>query len=178
MNLPLLWMIAVTFASLSLAAIGGGVSVIPEIHRQIVVNHHWMSDAAFTQAFAVAHAAPGPNILMVSLFGLRIAGFPGLAVATLGMLGPTSVLAFAVGRLFNRLAHNSWVSAIRVGLVPVAVGLMLAAGLLMARPSFHSPLLLAMTIGAACFVVFTDRNPLWAIAAATLISLLHHFGTQ
>ena len=171
MNGPLLWMVFLTFSSMSLAAIGGGFSVVPELHRQLVEVNHWMSEAAFIQAFAVAHAAPGPNILMTSLFGLQIAGLPGMAVATLGMLGPTSLLAFGVGRFFNRLQGSPWIVAIKAGLVPVAIGLMLAAGLVMTRPVLHSPLMLAVAIGAACFVAFTERNPVWAIAVGMLVAL-------
>ena len=172
MKNQVLWQIAMTFASLSLVAMGGANAVVPEIHRQIVGAHGWMNDATFAQLFAIAQAAPGPNILLASLIGWRVAGMAGLAVATLAMIVPASILAFTVGRLVNRLAEAPWISVIKAGLVPVAVGLIMAGGLVMGRAAVHSLFSLAITVGAAIFVLFSDRNPLWAIAGGTIISLL------
>ncbi|MGA2961254.1 MAG: chromate transporter [Candidatus Korobacteraceae bacterium] len=167
-----LWQIALTFASLSLVAMGGANAVVPEIHRQVVGAHGWMNDATFAQLFAIAQAAPGPNILLVSLIGWRVAGMTGLAVATLAMIVPSSVLAFTVGRLVNRLADAPWISLTKAGLVPVAVGLIMAGGMVMARAAVHNLFSLGITIGAAIFVLFSGRNPLWALAGGTIISLL------
>jgi chromate transporter len=100
----------------------------------------------------------------------------GLAVATLAMIVPSSVLAFTVGRLVNRLADAPWISVTKAGLVPIAVGLILAGGLVMARAAVHSLFSLAITVGAAIFVLCSDRNPLWALAGGTIISLLGLWG--
>ena len=172
MKNQVLWQIAMTFASLSLVAMGGANAVVPEIHRQIVGAHGWMNDATFAQLFAIAQAAPGPNILLASLIGWRVAGMAGLAVATLAMIVPSSVLAFTVGRLVNRLANGPWINVIKAGLVPVAVGLIMAGGMVMGRAAVHSLFSLALTAGGGIFVLFSDRNPLWAIAGGTIISLL------
>ena len=172
MKNQVLWQIAMTFASLSLVAMGGANAVVPEIHRQIVGAHGWMNDATFAQLFAIAQAAPGPNILLASLIGWRVAGMAGLAVATLAMIVPSSVLAFTVGRLVNRLANAPWINVIKAGLVPVAVGLIMAGGMVMGRAAVHSLFSLALTAGGVIFVLFSDRNPLWAIAGGTFISLL------
>ena len=57
---------------LSFLAIGGVNALIPEIHRRVVDMQHWLTDADFAQAFAIAQAAPGPNMLIVSVH--RLAG--------------------------------------------------------------------------------------------------------
>ena len=61
MNLPLLADLAQQFGLLSFLAIGGVNALIPEIHRRVVENAHWLTDADFAQAFAIAQAAPGPE---------------------------------------------------------------------------------------------------------------------
>ena len=82
MNLLLLLQLALTFAPLSLVAVGGAAAVLPDIHRQVVEARGWMSDGAFLDLFAVAQAAPGPNVMVVSLIGWQVAGVPGFLVAT------------------------------------------------------------------------------------------------
>ena len=92
--MTLLLQILVTFGILSLVAVGGANAVLPEMHRQVVELRGWLDDATFSQLYALAQAAPGPNILVASVMGWRIAGPGGMAMATVGMLLPAAVLAW------------------------------------------------------------------------------------
>ena len=168
----LLWQIAVTFGSISLVAIGGANAVIPAIHHQVVEVLGWMSDTTFANLFAIAQAAPGPNVLMVSLIGWHVAGFAGLAVATLAMVVPTSLLALGAGRLVTRLAGVPLIRAAQRGLTPIAVGLILASGAVMAQAADSGLLAYAETGATALFVLTSERSPLWALAVAALVSIL------
>ena len=94
--MTLLLQILLTFSVLSLVAVGGANAVLPEMHRQLVELRGWLDDATFAQLYALAQAAPGPNILVASVMGWRIAGGAGMAVATLGMLVPAAVLAWGM----------------------------------------------------------------------------------
>ena len=102
--------LARTFALLSLVSIGGVNALLPEIHRQVVDIHGWMTDAAFATAFAtafaIANASPGPNVIFVSLIGWQVAGLSGLLVATFALLIPSSVLAYFAGRVLTRWSHH------------------------------------------------------------------------
>ncbi|HUI17454.1 MAG TPA: chromate transporter [Alphaproteobacteria bacterium] len=167
-----LWQIAATFASLSLVAIGGANAIMPDIHRRIVDVLGWMNDTTFANLFAIAQTAPGPNVLIVSLIGWHVAGFAGLAVATLAMIVPSSLLAFGAGRLMARFARLRAIAAAQRGLVPITVGLILASGVVMGRAADHGALTLAATLGTALYVFASDWNPLWALAAAAAASLL------
>jgi chromate transport protein ChrA len=69
---------------------GGAITLIPEMHYYVVESHHWMTGQEFAALFAIAQAAPGPNVLVVSLIGWKVAGLAGALVATVGMCGPSS----------------------------------------------------------------------------------------
>ncbi len=71
------------FALLALVAFGGATALLPEMHRVVVENHHWLDDATFTHLYAIAQAAPGPNVLVVTLIGWKVAGLAGALAATL-----------------------------------------------------------------------------------------------
>jgi chromate transporter len=169
--------IARVFAILSLVSIGGANSVLPEIRRQVVDVQGWMTDASFTNLFAISNAAPGPNIILVSLIGWQLAGLAGLAVATLAIMIPSCSLAFLAGRVVTRWSEKRWVTLLKQGLVPVALGLILASGVSMMRTADHDALTTAISVATAVFVVFSSRNPLWAIAAGTAVNIaaLHFF---
>jgi chromate transporter len=178
MTAALLLQIARVFAVLSLVSIGGANAVLPEIRKQVVDINGWLNDAAFANIFAISQAAPGPNIILVSLIGWQLAGLAGLLVATLAIMIPSCLLAFLVSRAVARWSDRRWVGLLREGLVPVALGLILASGVSMMRVADHDALTLLISIATAAFVVFSSRNPLWALAAGTGANIAAlHFGT-
>jgi chromate transporter len=171
MTAGILFQIARVFAVLSLVSIGGANAVLPEIRRQIVDVQGWMTDGVFANLFAISNAAPGPNIILVSLIGWQLAGLAGLVVATLAIMIPSCSLALLAGRAMNRWSETRWIALLKEGLVPVALGLILASGVAMMRTADHDLLTLGISVATAIFVVFSRRNPLWAIAAGTAMSI-------
>ena len=102
----------------------------------------------------------------------RSAGVPGLLVSTFAIVGPTSVLAFAVGRVMERVREAKWLKAVKAALAPITVGLMVASGLVTARAAGQDLVSIALVAGAAVFMIFFKRNPLWVICAGGLVGFL------
>ena len=168
--MTLLLQILVTFAVLSLVAVGGANAVLPEMHRQLVELHGWLDDATFAQLYALAQAAPGPNILVASVMGWRIGGWGGMAMATAGMLLPAALLAWIMAGLVHRLRGAPWLKPAQGGLVPIAVGLLLAAGLVMAEASSQFGLLPLVVVAiSSVFVWRTSYSPLWVLVGGGVL---------
>jgi chromate transporter len=164
--------LAKTFAALSLVSIGGINVLLPEIRRQVVDVHGWMTDAAFAHTFAIASAAPGPNVIVVSLVGWEVAGLAGLLVATVAIMLPSCALAFFATRALSRWSDSRAVAILRDALVPVGLGLMLASGVSMMRSIDRDLPTVAISLATAAFVVLSRRNPLWALGAGTLANII------
>ncbi|MEP6836644.1 MAG: chromate transporter [Bradyrhizobium sp.] len=154
-----------TFALMSLFAVGGANSAVPEMHRVAVDVHHWMTDRQFADIFAISQLSPGPNVLIVTLIGYSVAGVAGALVATLAMCGPTAILAYYVSRLLARSSHSSWPAIIQAALVPLSIGLMGASGLILALTSDRNWGAGLMTVAAAALAFGTRLNPLWMLVA-------------
>jgi chromate transporter len=167
-----LFTLATQFALLSLLAIGGAMAVVPEMHRQAVDVSHWMTDRQFADLFAIAQAAPGPNIIIVTLIGYQAAGIAGALVATLAMCGPSCVITFFVSRIFDRFKHAHWRIVVQAGLVPVSVGLFAAGAFVVARAADRSLVALAITLATAAVAYWTRFNPLWMFAVAGCLGYL------
>jgi chromate transporter len=168
----ILWQLAIGFMAISLIAVGGGIAVLPEMNRLVVQVHGWMSDARFAQLYALAQAAPGPNVLVVGLIGWQVAGFAGMLVATAAMTVPAGVLTFGFARLRGRLHGNRTMRLVERGLVPVAVGLILASGIILARAAATGWLAVLLALGATLFVWRTDRSPLWVLVVGAVLGAL------
>ena len=87
------------FMMLSLISVGGMPSVLPELQRYVVDVKGWITAEDFIQLFAVGQAAPGPNVLIASLIGWKVAGLGGALLALAAMCGPAAVLAWWVDEL-------------------------------------------------------------------------------
>jgi chromate transporter len=157
--------IALTFGWLSLFAVGGAAAAIPEIHRIAVDVNHWMTDTQFADAYAISQLSPGPNVLIVSLVGYKVAGVLGALVATVAMCGPTAALSFTVSRILHRAGNSPWPALIQKALVPVSIGLMAASGLVIAMTADRTIVSAAVTIVAAGVAFATRLNPLWLLVA-------------
>jgi chromate transporter len=161
----LLW----TFGLMSLFAVGGANSAIPEMHRVAVDVRHWMTDKQFADVFAISQLSPGPNVLIVTLIGYSVAGVAGALAATLAMCGPTAILAYYVSRLLARSSHSRWPAIIQAALVPLSIGLMAASGLILARTSDQSWIAALITIVAAVLAFATRLNPFWMLLAGGVL---------
>jgi chromate transporter len=155
--------LALTFALMSLFAVGGANSAIPEMHRAAVDVHHWLTDKQFSDVYAIAQLSPGPNVLIVTLIGYSVAGLLGALVATLAMCVPTAVLALLVSRFLARSAHARWPAIVQTALVPLSIGLMGASGFILARTSDRTVVGLLVTVAAAVLASSTKLNPLWML---------------
>jgi chromate transporter len=163
--------IATHFALLSLFAVGGATSSVPELHRQSVEVQHWMTDRQFSELFAIAQAAPGPNVMIVTLIGQQAAGVVGGLIATAAMCVPSCVLAFVVHRIFERFKEARWRNVIHAGLVPLMIGLVAASALIVAQSADHGWPARVITIATAVFVYWTRVTPLLPLGLAAALGL-------
>ena len=186
------WLLLLHFLSLSLLAIGGAITTAPEMHRYMVNDQHWLTDAEFTSSIALAQAAPGPNVLFIAVlgwnFGLNAAtsaaplwlqwawGLGGVAVAMVGILVPSTTLTFAAARWGHRNRDLRAVRAFKQGMAPVVVALLIATGYLMTMGHGGALLdnwrLLLLTLLAALVVWKTKVHLLWLLAAGALLGWL------
>jgi chromate transporter len=160
------------FAELSVLAFGGGNSILPEMRRQVVDQHHWMTNQQFAALFALAQAAPGPNLMIVPLVGWNVLGLPGLLGASLAMFGPSSVVTCVVLHIWDRFKAHRWRSIIQVGLIPVTAGLVTASAVVITKTLAHSWPLLAIALASATLTLATRIHPILLLATGALIGLI------
>jgi chromate transporter len=160
--------LAIVFGQLSLLAFGGANSVIPELQRQVVDVHHWMSAHDFAALYALAQAAPGPNMMVVSLVGWRVAGVAGALVTTTAVALPSSVLTLFVAGAWYRFKDADWRKAVQAGLQPVTAGLIMASAALLIESTTVDWTAGLVTIVAAGLFLSGKFHPLLLLAVAAL----------
>jgi chromate transporter len=165
-----------TFLVLSLVAFGGANAVVPEMHRQAVELRHWMSDRQFADLFAIAQAAPGPNVMISTLIGWKVAGIGGALLATLAMCGPSCLIAYFAAGVWERNREAAWRIAVGAGLAPLTVGLVASSAWLLSQAADRDWRLAAVTLAIGVAASFSKLNPLWFLGAAAALGLAGALG--
>lgn len=160
------------FALLSLLAIGGAITTAPDMHRFVVEQRGWLTDAQFTGSVALAQAAPGPNVLFVAVVGFNVGGLAGAAATLLGTLLPSTTLALWAIRLGERHRESRLLAAFSAGLAPVTIGLLLASGWILLEPTRHSLPAIGLVGATMLFMVLSQRSPLWPIAVGAGLGVM------
>ena len=153
------------FMLLSLISVAGMPSVLPELQRYVVDVKGWISPEEFIQIFAVGQAAPGPNILIASLIGWKVAGLAGALAALAAMCGPAAVLAWWVAEAWERFKDAPWRKAAQRAIAPVVVALILSGGFILATPGAPDWRLWLIAAATAAGMLLSKVNPLWFLAA-------------
>jgi chromate transporter len=116
-------------------------------------------------------------VLFVAVIGWHVAGAQGLAASLIGFLGPTFVLSWAVATLTQCLAGDWRLAALRSGLVPVAIGLILATGLVTAAAAARGTatevgVAILITLASTLFVWRSRYSPIWTLLGGGLVGLV------
>jgi chromate transporter len=157
---PVLAALALIFAELSLLGFGGGNTILPEMQRQVVEIHGWMTAEQFSALFALAQSAPGPNMMIAPLIGWQVAGLAGLTVTTIATFAPSSILIGVVMGLWRRFKDKPWRRVVQDGLVPITVGLVSASAAVLVTTSDTSWGLALITVAAAGLGMVKRVHPL------------------
>ena len=155
------------FLVLSLLAVGGAITTVPDMHRYIVAEQHWLTDTQFTASIAIAQAAPGPNVLFVAVLGWNVAGPLGTLATMLGILLPSTALSLWATRWGTQRRETPGVRAFTTGLAPLTIGLLLSTGWVLGEPYLLNPAhrwgALALIVVSVLVMLRTRLSPIWLV---------------
>lgn len=180
-----------TFFLIGVFGFGGGYGMLSLIQHDVVVVHHWMSSAEFTNIVAISQMTPGPiginsatycgYTAMYNATGSTLLGVIGSLTATFGLVLPSFILMLLISKMFLKYMKSNLVQSIFTGLRPAVVGLLAAATLLLCNSeNFGTPtentwqfcisimLFLATAIGVGILKI----NPIRMIGYAAFAGLL------
>lgn len=124
--LELFW----SFFQVGLFCVGGGYASMPLIQAQVIDIHGWLSMSEFIDIFTISQMTPGPiGINAATFVGMKVAGFLGAIVATLGFVTPSFILGIILAKLFFKYGNIGVIKGILNGLRPAVVALICSAGM-------------------------------------------------
>jgi chromate transporter len=161
-----------TFLWLSVLCVGGGLGVVPEMERQVVTLHAWVTARQFLDGYTLSQLTPGPNMLVVVFVGYAAHGIAGGLLAGTAMFVPASLLAGVVAAGWQRWRTHRWALPVERALAPIGVGLMAAGVYTLARAALHDTLSIVLAASTALVLLAKWAPPVAVVLAAGAISWL------
>ncbi len=172
------------FLMLSLLAVGGAITTAPDMHRYLVQEQQWLSNAEFASGIALAQAAPGPNVMFIPLLGWQTgynlggtwwAALAGMSATLVGIMIPSSTLTLATTRWMHNNPQHIAGLALKASLAPISIALLIATSWLLSaannKPATDWPLWLLT--GLSLLLVWRTRlHLLWVLGGAALLGAL------
>ena len=161
------------FLKIGLFSVGGGMVTIPFLY-DLSDKTGWFSHSQIADMLAVSESTPGPvGINMATYVGYTVGGVPGSVLASLGVILPGLILVLIITAVLDKFRNNRYVNKAFYGLRPAAVGLIAAAGILVARITF-------LTLGegetlSGIGALFGNINYKAVVLAAVLLYLTRGF---
>lgn len=163
--------LAIVFLMFSISAIGGGTALISEMQRELSIQYG-ISPRDFVEIYSVGQLAPGPNMTLVLILGMRIAGWLGALLVGLAFFVPAAFLCFWAGRLWDRIGETPWRRSVQIALEPISMGLMCSGVYALGKTALSGPTTIALAVVSFGLVMQTRTNPVFIILVLSGIGLV------
>jgi len=108
------------FFRIGLFGFGGGPTMIPLVHNEVVKRYNWMSDDEFSNVLAIGNTLPGPIATkMAGYIGYKISGYTGMFLAVIAITIPIVIVMILGLSLLNQYRDMPWVTGMANGVIPV-----------------------------------------------------------
>ena len=159
-------------SAFSLIAFGGVNALLPVLFNLAVNQEHWIDVQTFSDYFAIAQAAPGPNFMTVTLIGWHMHGVLGALIATLAIAWPSSILVYFLQRFIMGMQNPLMKKSIQYAAAALAIGLVLSSAWQIALQINRDFAAYALTIATIAITILTHWHPLYLIAIGAALGVL------
>jgi len=157
---------------LALTAVGGAMALLPEIARVAIDQHGWTSHEDLAKLASLAQAAPGPNMMVITLLGWRVHGFAGALVATIAFCLPSALLITWLYPKWQRLKDSTWKQAAQTSLAALGVGMLFAGAFFFTKITYNGLSLAVLTALAAIASYRFATKPVQLIGIGAMAGVL------
>ena len=147
-----------------------GVSSLPVIRDELVVNRHVLTDAQISSSMVAGRISPGPIGMFIVSMGYYVAGIPGAIAGWLALATPALVVIPILRYVGTRADHPVARDALNAVLL-ASVGLMLAALRPLMLTSVTGFATLAIVLVSGAVLMFSRIHTVWVILLSSAVML-------
>lgn len=168
-----LWQMFLIFLKIGTFTFGGGLAMLPIIHKEFVDKHHWISEEEMLDVFAISQSMPGVIALNAAIYiGYRLQGIPGAIIGALGKILPAFLSILLILLLLGFVQGNVYVDRALAGIRAASAALILLSTIKMIKKTLKNWLDIAVAAVSFVLIVFASLNVIYAILLGAAVGLV------
>jgi len=158
-------------ATLGTIGFGGPVALVGYMHRDLVEQRKWISEADYREGLTLAQLMPGPLAAQLGIYlGYVHYGNLGATLAGTAFVLPSFLMVVALGAAYLAYGGLSWMQAVFYGVGAAVIGIIaISAYKLTAKSIGKDWLLWAIYLIAAGVTVVTESEIVWIFLVSGLL---------
>jgi chromate transporter len=163
-----LWRLILYMLRLGTLGFGGPVALVGYMHRDLVEDRKWITEADYKEGLALAQLSPGPLAAQLGIYiGYVHYRIPGATLAGLAFVIPSFFMVLALGWAYVRFGGLAWMQAVFYGVGAAVIGIIaISAKKLTIKNVGKDKLLLAIYLLMAALTVITESEIAWLFVAS------------
>jgi chromate transporter len=166
------------FLKLGSAGFGGPIALVGYMHRDLVEDRKWFTEAEFQQGMAVAQMMPGPLAAQLAMwFGYLHAGARGAVAVSVPFVLPPFLIVTAVAVFYAKYQGLAWVHDVFLGVGPAVLAIITIAAYKLARSTNKTdPVLWGIGIVLCAVTAIAGAEIAWLFLLAGAFGAVYYGG--
>src|SRR3954467_11061691 len=166
-----LWDMVRYMTKLGAIGFGGPVALVGYMHRDLVDNRKWISEADYKEGVTLSQLMPGPLAAQLAIYlGYVHYGIIGATAAGVAFVLPSFFMVIALGAKYVAYGGLTWMQAVFYGVGAAVIGIIaISAYKLTTKSVGRDWLLWAIYLVAAAITVVTESEIIWVFLISGLL---------
>ena len=161
------------FFKISAVAVGGGLTMLPMMSKEFSEDRKWVSEEEMVDIVAIVQSVPGIiAVNMAILTGSRVAGLPGVLVASVGVVLPPVIVITLLAALFSQFSGNATMDHIFLGVRAAVSALILLSVIKMSRSVLKTLAAKVIALSGFLLLVVFSVDAVGMIVGAAVVGLV------
>jgi chromate transporter len=158
-----LWEMVLYMVKLGTIGFGGPVALVGYMHRDLVDQRKWISDADYKEGLTLSQLMPGPLAAQLAIYlGYVHYGITGATLAGVAFVLPSFFMVIGLGAAYMAYGGLSWMQAVFYGVGAAVIGIIaISAYKLTTKSIGRDKLLWAVYSVAAAVTIITESEIVW-----------------
>jgi len=166
-----LWQLVLYALKLGTLGFGGPVALVGYMHRDLVENRHWISEADYKEGLTLAQLMPGPLAAQLAMY-LGYVHYRNVGATLVGVafVVPSFIMVVLIGMAYVAYGGLPWMQAVFYGVGAAVIGIIaISAYKLTTRSIGKDRLLWAIYVASAGVTIVTQSEIVWLFLLAGVV---------
>ena len=162
------------FLKLGTIGFGGPVALVGYMHRDLVEQRGWITEAEYKEGLTLAQLMPGPLAAQLAIYlGFVHYGVLGATLVGVAFVLPSFVMTVAISWLYVRFGGLSWMQAAFYGVGATVIGIITIAAYKLARLTMAKDRLQWVVFAVMAVVTaWTESEVLWLFLLCGMVTMM------